>query len=356
MVAACGLRFAMVRAVLLMRCVLLGLQAHLYDREDAIDGIFQGSSPSSSVTAGAGYTDGEDGDGVRMSLVDDEKLVDDHTVDGLISGDSEEIDFSGLHLDTKTHIASQWDGFIDTKTTYNHFLNMTLNGTIGLPSTPLRFACATHQRSWTEHMGRARICHSRHERTWAPGQRLPSPNKGHHTANKQGAQHAKLWKRSRSHSTGGTRYMDSAHEIQPYHFLSPVVSPSLSSFHPFSPMFHLLSPSLPLSPPRYEWGDADAANPAHSDLLALQTLIMGKAEAWKDLKTNSLQKYESRREEVITGEKSELAKPTWQRLQSRALHHYGRVPPMYVMPAIALLVVYVAAKAVRIVGICSRYI
>ena len=82
-VAACGLRFAMVRAVLLMRCVLLGLQAHLYDREDAIDGIFQGSSPSSSVTAGAGYTDGEDGDGVRMSLVDDEKLVDDHTVDGL---------------------------------------------------------------------------------------------------------------------------------------------------------------------------------------------------------------------------------------------------------------------------------
>ena len=29
-----------------------------------------------------------------------------------VRGDSEEIDFSGLHLDTKTNIASQWDAFI----------------------------------------------------------------------------------------------------------------------------------------------------------------------------------------------------------------------------------------------------
>ena len=70
---------------------------------------------------------------------------------------------------------------------------------------------------------------------------------------------------------------------------------------------------------------------------------MGEAEAWKDLKTNSLQKYESWREEVITGERSELAKPTWQRLQSRALHHYSHVPPMYVMSAIALLVAIIFA-------------
>ena len=103
-----------------------------------------------------------------------------------VRGDSEEIDFSGLHLDTKTNIASQWDAFIDTKTTYTHFLNIKLKCTIGLPSTPLRFACATHRRSWTEHMGRARICHSRHESTCTQRQRFPSPNEGHHTANKQG--------------------------------------------------------------------------------------------------------------------------------------------------------------------------
>ena len=57
-----------------------------------------------------------------------------------VRGVSEEIDFLGLHLDTKTHIASQWDGCIDSKTTYNHFLNIKLKGTIGLPSAPLRFA------------------------------------------------------------------------------------------------------------------------------------------------------------------------------------------------------------------------
>ena len=58
-----------------------------------------------------------------------------------VSGVSEEIDFLGLHLDTKTHIASHWDGFVDTKTTYNQFLNLKLKCTIGLPSAPLRFAC-----------------------------------------------------------------------------------------------------------------------------------------------------------------------------------------------------------------------
>ena len=60
----------------------------------------------------------------------------------LLRGDSEEIDFLGLHLDTNTHIASQWDGFIDTKTFYNHFLNIKSKCTIGLPSAPLRFAWA----------------------------------------------------------------------------------------------------------------------------------------------------------------------------------------------------------------------
>ena len=122
-----------------------------------------------------------------------------------LRGVRQEIDFSGLHLDTKTHIASQWDEFIDTKTTYNHFLNMKLKCTIGLPSTPLRFACATHRRSWTEHMGRARICHSRHESTCAHDKGFLLPTKGT-TQLTSKAQHAKLWKRSRSHNTGGTRY------------------------------------------------------------------------------------------------------------------------------------------------------
>ena len=61
---------------------------------------------------------------------------------GKLSGVSEEIDFLGLHLDTKTHTASQWDGFIDSKTTYNHFLNMKSKCTDGLPRAPLRFAWA----------------------------------------------------------------------------------------------------------------------------------------------------------------------------------------------------------------------
>ena len=39
----------------------------------------------------------------------------------MLRGDSEEIDFVGLHLYTKTHIPSQWHCFIDIKTNYNHF-------------------------------------------------------------------------------------------------------------------------------------------------------------------------------------------------------------------------------------------
>ena len=56
-----------------------------------------------------------------------------------VRGDSEDIDFLGLHLDTKTNIASQWDAFIDTKTTYNHFLNIKLKCTIRLLSTATSF-------------------------------------------------------------------------------------------------------------------------------------------------------------------------------------------------------------------------
>lgn len=88
---------------------------------------------------------------------------------------------------------------------------------------------------------------------------------------------------------------------------------------------------------RYEWGDADAANPTHSDLLALQTLILGEAEQWRDLKAATTRKFEGWREELLTKEADEAARPLLLRLHARALAHYSRVPPVYALSMLVLL-------------------
>ena len=89
---------------------------------------------------------------------------------------------------------------------------------------------------------------------------------------------------------------------------------------------------------KYDWGNADAANPQHSDLLALQTLILGEAEAWKDLKKTTQQKYESWREVTIVNERSERNRRLHERFQAKVVDYYRSVPPMYVIGFIILLV------------------
>lgn len=106
----------------------------------------------------------------------------------------------------------------------------------------------------------------------------------------------------------------------------------------------------------YDWGNADAANPQHSDLLALQTLILGEAEAWRDLKTQTFAKYETWREAVISAERiadaarisakrNADAAPWYERLRSRALGCYARVPPTYMMSLLVLLFVLIILPA-----------
>lgn len=90
---------------------------------------------------------------------------------------------------------------------------------------------------------------------------------------------------------------------------------------------------------KYDWGDADAANPSHSDLLALQTLILGEAEAWKDLKKQTDQKYESWREETMAEEQTAAAQPMYKKARSQLLSWYSSIPPMYTMSFILLLLV-----------------
>jgi len=88
----------------------------------------------------------------------------------------------------------------------------------------------------------------------------------------------------------------------------------------------------------YDWGEADATNPQHSDLKALQTLILGDAEAWKDLKTQTFAKYESWRAESIATEQQVRSSPWHEQLRARVLRCYAKVPPLYMMALVMLLV------------------
>lgn len=88
----------------------------------------------------------------------------------------------------------------------------------------------------------------------------------------------------------------------------------------------------------YDWGAADADNPQHSDLLALRTLILGDAEAWRDLKQQTFAKYESWRAEAIETEHKVTCSPWTYRMRAKALRCYAKVPPMYMMALVVLLV------------------
>jgi len=97
----------------------------------------------------------------------------------------------------------------------------------------------------------------------------------------------------------------------------------------------------------YDWGGADAANPQHSDLLALQTLILGEAEAWRDLKAQTFAKYESWRMAVISAKQRAEAAPCYERLRSHALRCYAKLPPVYMM---SLLVLFLTLLVVPTAG------
>jgi len=81
---------------------------------------------------------------------------------------------------------------------------------------------------------------------------------------------------------------------------------------------------------KYDWGDADAADPRHSDLLALQTLLLGDVQQWIELKTTTNDKYEAWRTELL--QKSRL-----RRLREAVVTTYQRLPPMLVLSFVVLL-------------------
>ena len=111
----------------------------------------------------------------------------------------------------------------------------------------------------------------------------------------------------------------------------------------------------------YDWGAADAANPQHSDLLALQELILGGGGAWERLKEASAEKYEAWRDKEIIREQEEAAaaaaataasssaKPLHKKAAKHVKHVlalFPSVPPIcVVLGALALLFAMAVAPA-----------
>merc|ERR1719473_1137684 len=93
----------------------------------------------------------------------------------------------------------------------------------------------------------------------------------------------------------------------------------------------------------YDWGDADGADPRHSDLRALQELILGEPSQWRDLKQQTRKKYEQWRSEVKSAEEAQAAQPQWRRMHTKALKAYSSVPPTASMALIALLLSMIVA-------------
>lgn len=99
----------------------------------------------------------------------------------------------------------------------------------------------------------------------------------------------------------------------------------------------------------YPWGAADAANPQHSDLLALQELILRDGGAWKQLKADAEQKYNVWRKAALIEERKEAAKPVHAKLKAKALIWYSKVPPMCVICTLCiLLAIILLPMAVRL--------
>ena len=87
----------------------------------------------------------------------------------------------------------------------------------------------------------------------------------------------------------------------------------------------------------YDYGDADAADPRHSDLPALQELILGEPSQWHDLKVQTRSKYDAWRAEVKDAEDVERATPQWRKVHAKALKAYSAVPQTVSLAVIALL-------------------